>query len=58
MRLLFLLVLLANIGLFAFGQGYMGTPPSEMGRIKGKAPTQINAEIVVLGQPKASLQTR
>ena len=32
MRFLFLLVLLANIGVLAYGQGFMGPPPSEEGR--------------------------
>lgn len=32
MRFLFFLVLLANIAVLAFGQGFMGTPPSEEGR--------------------------
>lgn len=32
MRLLFIAVLLANVALLAFGQGFMGTPPSEEGR--------------------------
>ncbi len=32
MRVVFFIVLVANIGLLAWGQGFFGTPPSEQGR--------------------------
>lgn len=32
MRFVFLLVLALNLGVFAFGQGLFGPPPSERGR--------------------------
>ncbi|HWL29898.1 MAG TPA: hypothetical protein VNQ97_13420 [Burkholderiaceae bacterium] len=32
MRFIFLLVLLANIAVLGYGQGFFGPPPSEQGR--------------------------
>ena len=48
MRFLFLLVLLANVALLAFGQGFMGPPPSE----EGRSPRQLserNQHVVEFG---------
>ena len=50
MRLLLLLIIFANLGLLAYGQGYFGVPPSEQGRTSAqRAP--INANLVSLGEP-------
>ena len=49
MRLLFLLVVMINVGLFAYGRGYFGTPPDDIGRSAPRVP--INSEIVTLGDP-------
>ncbi|HEY9281052.1 MAG TPA: hypothetical protein VIP51_13340 [Eoetvoesiella sp.] len=50
MRFLFLLIVAANVALFAFGQGLFGLPPSEEGRTPRKL-LQHNQQAVVLGQP-------
>lgn len=49
MRFLFVLVLLANVALLAFGQGFMGPPPSE----EGRSPRQLserNQHVLEFGQ--------
>ncbi len=51
MRFLFLLILLVNVAVLAYGQGFMGTPPSE----EGRTPRQLlerNQHIVEFGQPR------
>ena len=51
MRFLFILVLLANVAVLAFGQGFMGPPPSE----EGRTPRQLserNQHIVEFGPAK------
>ena len=55
MRSLFLIVLLANIALLAFGQGFFGTPPSEEGR-EHRMLSERNQQAVVLGEPRAQMQ--
>ena len=54
MRFLFFLVLLANIAVLAFGQGFMGPPPSEEGRTP-RMLSERNQHIVEFGQ--ASVET-
>jgi len=51
MRFLFLLLLFANIAVLAFGQGFMGTPPSE----EGRTPRQLserNQHVIQFGEPR------
>ncbi|HUH86535.1 MAG TPA: hypothetical protein VL003_00595 [Pusillimonas sp.] len=55
MRLLVLLIMVVNLGLFAFGQGYFGVPPSEAGRSAIKLPP-INSDTVRLGEPTLNAQ--
>lgn len=53
MRFLFFLVLLANVAVLAFGQGFMGTPPSE----EGRTPRQLserNQHILEFGQARVA----
>lgn len=50
MRILLLLVVIVNLGLFAFGQGYFGVPPSELGRAPMHSPP-INSDMISLGEP-------
>ncbi|MGB6105318.1 MAG: hypothetical protein WBF88_15865 [Pusillimonas sp.] len=52
MRTLFLIVLLANLGLLAFGQGFFGPPPSEQGR-EPRMLSERNQQAALLGTPKA-----
>lgn len=51
MRFLFLLVLLANVAVLAFGQGFMGPPPSEEGRTP-RLLSERNQHIVEFGQAR------
>lgn len=55
MRFLFFLLLLANVALLAFGQGFMGTPPSEEGRTP-RILSERNQHIVELGEPRLASQ--
>jgi len=55
MRTLFLIVLLANIALLAFGQGFFGIPPSEVGR-EPRTLSERNQQAIVLGAPRAELR--
>ncbi|NYT70695.1 hypothetical protein [Pusillimonas noertemannii] len=57
MRLLLLLIVVVNLGLFAFGRGFFGVPPSEAGRA-GTLFSPLNAERVVLGEPVLSAHDR
>ena len=51
MRFLFLLILIANVIVLAYGQGFFGTPPNEAGRDPHMLTLQQNPAIVTLGQP-------
>lgn len=51
MRFLFFLVLLANVAVLAFGQGFMGPPPSEEGRTP-RLLSERNQHIVEFGQAR------
>ncbi|HRL22284.1 hypothetical protein [Alcaligenes sp. SDU_A2] len=51
MRLLFIVIVLVNIAVLAFGQGFFGTPPSELGR-EPRQFSQRNQDAVKLGAPQ------
>lgn len=51
MRFLFFLVLLANVAVLAYGQGFMGVPPSEQGRTP-RMLSERNQHIVEFGPPR------
>ncbi|MBV6305515.1 hypothetical protein KVP10_11505 [Candidimonas humi] len=51
MRLLFFVLLLVNIVVLAYGQGFFGPPPSEQGREPRMLMMQRNPEAVTLGSP-------
>lgn len=51
MRFLFFLVLLANVAVLAYGQGFMGPPPSENGRTP-RLLSERNQHVVKLGEPQ------
>ncbi|TAM90744.1 MAG: hypothetical protein EPN41_00865 [Candidimonas sp.] len=55
MRLFFLLILIANIALLAYGQGFFGPPPSESGRTPQPF-QQSHQTAVTLGAPRATIQ--
>lgn len=50
MRTIFFLVLMANLALLAYGQGFFGPPPSEQGR-NPQVLNQRNHHAIVLGTP-------
>ncbi len=50
MRYLFLLLVLANVAVFAFGQGLFGLPPSDAGR-EPRPLAQRNQHLVELSPP-------
>ncbi|MEI2415789.1 hypothetical protein V8Z80_06355 [Orrella sp. JC864] len=50
MRVLFVLVMLANAAVFAIGRGWLGIPPAETGRDPAQLARQFNAEAVRLPQ--------
>jgi hypothetical protein len=50
MRFLFLLILVANVVLLAYGQGFFGTPPSELGR-EPRQLSERNQKAIILGDP-------
>ncbi len=56
MRFLFLLILIANIIILAYGQGFLGNPPSEEGRDSHMLLTQKSPESVTLGVPSDGTQ--
>jgi hypothetical protein len=57
MRIVLVLILLINLGVFALGQGVFGTPPAEKGRsTKGAPEAQLNPEAVVIAPGR--FQTR
>jgi hypothetical protein len=55
MRLLFLLILVANVAMLAYGQGFFGPPPSERGRTPRTFQQSHQADVTV-GTPKATVQ--
>ena len=46
MRIFFTLLVIANIAIFGLGQGWFGTPRSELGRSPSSIQKQINADAV------------
>ena len=52
MRIAFLIVVIANVVLLAYGQGFFGTPPAEQGRSPHTALDQRNEQAVVPGEPR------
>ena len=50
MRVLFLVIVLANLGVLAFGQGFFGPAPAEQGR-ESRLLSERNQFSVQLGEP-------
>lgn len=44
MRILLVLILLANLWAYALGQGWLGQPPSDTGRMPGRLAQELNAD--------------
>jgi hypothetical protein len=50
MRILFVLIVLANIVLYGIGQGWLGPTPSDEGREPERMQQQLNGDKVVVGK--------
>jgi hypothetical protein len=50
MRILFVLILLANVVLYGIGQSWFGASPSEEGRDPMRLQQELNARKVVVGK--------
>jgi hypothetical protein len=50
MRILFILIVLANIVVYGVGQGWLGPRPEDEGRDPMKLQQQLNADKVVVGK--------
>ena len=56
MRFLLFLIVVVNVGLFAYGQGYFGVTPSEQGRSAAQY-VPVNSDIVTVGEPALNPHT-
>jgi hypothetical protein len=57
MRTFFILLVLVNVGVFAFGQGWFGQARSEAGRSTvSKLQTQLNVESAQFGPGQLQVQ--
>jgi hypothetical protein len=50
MRILFILIVLANVVVYGIGQGWLGVRPEDEGREPMKMQQQLNADKVVVGK--------
>ncbi|MYN13975.1 hypothetical protein GSY71_12585 [Pusillimonas sp. TS35] len=57
MRFLFLLLVLANLGVAAYGEGLFGPPPSEEGR-QSRRLTERQQHTIAIGTPLPATQAR
>jgi hypothetical protein len=55
MRFLVVLVLLANVGLLAWGQGFFGTPPADQGRER-RTLTERNEQSVIVSHGQTNIR--
>ena len=53
MRVLFILILLANLGVYALGQGWVGARPEDEGRDARRFSQELNPGAVTLVPRKA-----
>jgi len=49
MRVLFVLIVLANVWAYALGQGWVGSRPDDAGRDRGKVAQELNVERIKIG---------
>lgn len=49
MRVLFVLIVLANAWAYSLGQGWIGTKPADAGRDRGSSNQELNAAYLRLG---------
>jgi len=50
MRVLFLLIVIANLWIYALGQGWMGASPDDVGRDHAGSGQELNAERIQVGR--------
>ena len=50
MRVLFLLIVVANVWVYALGQGWIGSRPEDAGRDRGKVGQELNVERIKLAR--------
>jgi hypothetical protein len=48
MRILFLLILLANLGVYALGQGWLGVRPEDAGREPQRLKQERNTKAIIV----------
>lgn len=48
MRVLFILIVLANLGVYALGQGWLGVRPIDEGRDSQRIQQELNANAITL----------
>ncbi|WP_186332182.1 hypothetical protein [Bordetella genomosp. 13] len=48
MRILFVLILLANLWAYAMNQGWLGQPPNDEGRTPSRMDQELNADRVTV----------
>jgi len=49
MRVLFLLIVIANIWVYALGQGWLGSRPDDAGRDRSRFGQELNVERIRVG---------
>lgn len=52
MRILFLVIVLANVWAYGLGQGWLGPKPEDDGRDARRLSQQLNAEKITLRAPR------
>ena len=57
MRSLFLILLLANLAVAAYGEGMFGPPPSEQGR-ESRRLSERQQHSIAIGEPLPVIQSR
>jgi hypothetical protein len=50
MRILFVLIVLANVVMYGIGQGWFGVSPAEEGRDPGRLRQELNADKITIGK--------
>lgn len=46
MRILFLLIVLANVWIYTLGQGMLGARPADQGRVAQRVSQELNADVL------------
>ena len=57
MRVIFVLLAIACVGIFMVGRGWLGTAPFELGRQPQRVGQDLNADNVKLARPEPPVRT-